>query len=68
MNFYVLAVVFRKNLDKLMESLFAKYRQIFSDFIVFEWDRIFESAIDKQEVKYNKQSCPNYFSRNFSKV
>ena len=47
MNFYVLAVVFRKNLDKLMESLFAKYRQIFSDFIVFEWNRIFESAIDK---------------------
>ena len=47
MNFYVLAVVFRKNLDKLIESLFAKHRPIFSDFIVFEWDRIFESAIDK---------------------
>ena len=47
MNFYVLAVVFRKDLDKLIESLFAKYRQIFSDFVVFEWDRIFESATDK---------------------
>ena len=47
MNFYVLVVVFRKNLHKLLELLFAKYRQIFSSFIVFEWDRIFESAIDK---------------------
>ena len=31
-------------------------------FIVFEWGRIFESVIDKQEIKCNAQSRPNYFS------
>ena len=32
--------------------------------IDFKWVRIFESAADKLEVKYNVQSYPNYFSVN----
>ena len=33
-------------------------------FIVFEWDRIFESAMDKWEMKYNVELHLNYFSAN----
>ena len=31
-------------------------------FIVFEWGRSFENAIDTQEVKCNAKLRPNYFS------
>ena len=35
-------------------------------FIVFEWGRILESAMDKYEVKCNARLRPNYFSVNIS--
>ena len=34
--------------------------------MVFEWGRILESAMDKQEVIYNAVLCPNFFSVNVS--
>ena len=30
-------------------------------FIVFKWGRIFQNAGDRQELKCNLQSRPNYF-------
>ena len=37
----------------MMRVVFTKYRQFLNFFIVFEWGRIFESAMDKQEMKCN---------------
>ena len=33
-------------------------------FIVFEWGRLLENAMDNGEVKFNVKSCPKYFSLN----
>ena len=46
--------------------VFAKYRQILAFFIVFEWGRILESAMHKQEVKCNAKLRGNEFSLNVS--
>ena len=35
-------------------------------FIVFEWGRILENAMDKEEVNCNTKLCPNDFSVNVS--
>ena len=35
-------------------------------FIVFGWGRIFQSAVDKSEVKCNPHSRPNFFPVNVS--
>ena len=51
-----------------------KRRELFSTntnnflafFIVFEWGRILESAMDKFKVKRNAKLCPNYFYVNVS--
>ena len=34
--------------------------------IVFEWCRIFESAMDREKVKFYAKLCLNYFSVNVS--
>lgn len=41
--------------------VFTKYQQFEEFFIAYEWGRILASAVDKQNVKSNAQSCPNYF-------
>ena len=33
-------------------------------FIVFEWGRFLENAMDNGEVKFNVKLCPKYFSFN----
>ena len=53
---------FLKKLDQ-WQGLFSPNTDIF---IVFEWGRILESEIDKQELKFNVKLRPNCFSVNVS--
>ena len=55
-----------EKISSTMRVVFTKYRKFLAFFIVFEWGRILESAIDKWEVKCNVKLCPNYFSVNVS--
>ena len=55
-----------KNLDKQQELFLPNTNNFLAFFIVFEWDRIFESAMGKWEVKCNVKLRPNYFSVNVS--
>ena len=41
-----------KILDKRQESFLPNNDNLLAFFIVFEWGRILESAMDKQEVNY----------------
>ena len=45
-------------------SFFPNTNNLLAFFIVFEWGRILESAMDKQEVKCNAKLRNSYFSVN----
>ena len=55
-----------KKIDKRQESFLANTDNSLAVFVVSKWDRIFESAVCKWEVKCNVKLRPNYFSVNFS--
>ena len=55
-----------KKLDKRWESFSPTTDNFLAFFIVFEWGRILESPIDKQEVKSNAELRRNDFSVNVS--
>ena len=55
-----------KILGKQREPFSPNTDNILAFFTAFEWDRVFESAMDKQEVICNAGLCPNYFSVNAS--
>ena len=57
-----------KKLDKWWESFSPNTNNFLAFFIVFEWNRILESAMDKQEVICNAKLYPNYFSVNVSVI
>ena len=52
--------------DKQRELLLPNTDNFLAFFIVFEWSRIWESAMGKWEVKCNVKLRPNYFSVNVS--
>ena len=52
--------------DKKREWFLPNTDNILVFFIVFEWGRISESAVDKEEVKRNEKLRFNYFSVNVS--
>ena len=47
-----------------MIKVFTKYPQFLSIFYCFRWTSLFESAMDKYEVKFNAKLRPNFFSVN----
>ena len=55
-----------KKLDKRRESFLPITDNFLAFCIVFEWCRIFESAMDKKKVKFYAKLCLNYFSVNVS--
>ena len=55
-----------KKSNKRRESFLPNTDNVSAFFIVFEWGRIFESAVDTLEVKFNAKLCPCHFSVNVS--
>ena len=55
-----------KKLDKRRESFLPITDNFLAFCVVFEWCRIFESAMDKKKMKFYAKLCLNYFSVNVS--
>ena len=55
-----------KKLDKRQESFSPNTDSFLAFFIVFEWGRILDSAMNKWEVKCNAKLCRNELSVNVS--
>ena len=53
-----------KEIDKRRESFFPNTDNFLAFIIIFEWGKIFGSAMDKQEVKGDAKLRPYYFSMN----
>ena len=57
-----------KKLGKQRELLRPNTGNILVLIIVFQWGRIYESAVDKSELKCNAKLHPSYFSVNVNKL